>query len=63
MKTKAMILIDYRNYKGGVNNLQVAKVVVEISGRWSPVKHFTSTCERAEAYAKRWAKKEGYEVS
>ncbi len=45
--------IDYKSYKGGVNNLQVVKVVLD-DGR---EKTFTSLHKHAEKYAKAWIKK------
>lgn len=44
--------IDYQNYKGGVNNLQVVNVTLD-NGK---SKTFTSTVKMAEKYAKSWIK-------
>jgi hypothetical protein len=51
-----LILIDYVNYRGGVNNLQVVKVV----HGWNCLRVFTSTVNKAERYAKSWCKKNDY---
>lgn len=53
----AYLFVYYSNYKGGVNNLQVARIVSCKNGRGSYIKVFTSTINKAEQYAKSWAKK------
>jgi len=56
VKMKAYLFINYVNYKGGVNNLQVAKIV--LSGeRGSYLKCFTSKVDKAEKRAVAWVKK------
>jgi len=46
--------VDYKSHKGGVNNLQVVKVVLDNGC----VKYFTSLVGKAETYAKAWIKKQ-----
>ena len=46
-------LISYENYKGGVNNLQVVRIVKGIS----TIKTFTSQKHLAEKRADRYIKK------
>lgn len=46
---------SYASYKQGVNNLEVVKLVA--SGDGHPFKVFTSLIDKAETYARRWAKK------
>lgn len=64
----AIILISYENYRGGVNNLQVAKVLVSYKRilsdecRYEPVMTFTSVVDKAESYARRWCKKFGHTI-
>jgi phosphatidylserine decarboxylase len=52
----AYLFVYYENYKGGINNLQIAKIVThEQYGNY--IKVFSSTVDKAEKYAKSWAKK------
>lgn len=59
---KVLILVDYKSHKGGVNNLQVVKVL-PLMGGYHSLKVFTSTVNKAESYAKTWCKKKGHEIS
>ncbi len=47
------IAISYENIKGGVNNMQVARVM----RGYSTIKTFWSINHQAEARARRWLKK------
>ncbi len=49
------ILIEYHNHKGGVNNLQTAKVK---NMKGTVLKVFSSTKKRAKEYANQFIKKE-----
>lgn len=59
-QTKAThyLLVHDKNYRGGVNNLQVARIA-PIGDIRASVKTFTSLHNRAEQYARRWARKQG----
>lgn len=48
-----MILVDYQNYKGGINNLQCAGFYK--NGQF--LCYFTSTTGKAKARAERWLAK------
>jgi hypothetical protein len=53
----AYLFLYYENYKGGINNLQVAKIVDYKYDKHFYLKSFTSTVGKAEQYARSWAKK------
>lgn len=48
------VLLKYISYKGGVNNLQVAEVVVYSQGIGHIIKRFKSTKMKAEQRAKKY---------
>lgn len=57
--SKYYLVIDYMNYLGGVNNLQIAKVFK--SGLGCLIS-FTSQNNQAEKYAKQWCIKNNIEL-
>lgn len=59
-ESKYFYFVDYVNYKGGVNNLQVAKIYRE-GMRGGYVKCFTSQKDKAESRAQSWIRKEDKE--
>ena len=54
-KQEYYLLVDYISYGGGVNNYQRAKLV-PVGMAWGFLKCFTSRIDKAESYAKSYAK-------
>ncbi len=55
----AYILVSYQSFNGGINNLQIAKVVEPSTyrGLVNIIKVFSSQKHKAEDYAKKYLKK------
>lgn len=50
------LFVDYTHYKGGMWNLQRARIV-PVGNAWGHLKMFTSENDKAESRARAWAKK------
>ena len=55
------LLVDHVHYKGGMWNLQRARIV-PVGNAWAYLKMFTSQVDKAGERAKRWAKKHGLKI-
>jgi len=61
MAQRCYLLVDYIGWRGGVNNVQVARLC-PLGARGMFLKRFTSTVDRAGEYARRWAKENNISI-
>ena len=54
---RCYLLVDYVSWRGGTNNVQMARLSPPGCGGNAFVARFFSECDRAEEYARRWARK------